>query len=188
MTLNQFIKEFGMSKIIGVVKSIKKNTVASGPSTGKPYYKVMLDDKLLFAWTWPVIKDIKLGAAAEIVVEKAKKGDYLNILSSIPIVSADDNMSEHEDEVPFDKDEEPEDNIKTIEDQEKSYRAPQAAPPRSFNSNPEITRMSALKTAIEYLAYCKPTDTSKWKPVSDQELIECAEVLAKYIFTGELES
>jgi len=139
-TLSQFVKEFGMTKLTGRIDNIKKDTVKSGKSEGKAYYRVTLDsDQLLIAWSWEAIKDVKKGKQAEFTVEQ--KGNFPpTILSSIPII---DVYDDEPDDIISDEPEEEVEEKKEFKKKEQSYGE------KYTSNNPYISRMSAIKSSVD---------------------------------------
>ena len=193
-----------MSKIIERVTSIKKDTVKTGKSIGKPYYRVTLGDgNTAFVWSWPIIRDIKIGDTCELVVEQ--KGQFLNITAAAPIRSTADEIPS-DDEAPFEDEEnteevaegEPmEEEVKVkAKKSETIYHRPklnmsskddywQGKFEYDMVKDKNITRMSAMKSAIEYANYCKPTDVAKFKPLSEEDIILIADIFFNYFTTGK---
>lgn len=201
-----------MSKIIEKVTAIKKDTVKSGRSVGKPYYRVTLGNgDTAFAWSFDAIRGVKVGEMAELIVES--KGKFLNITNSVPVGSQAQEIPS-DDDVDF---EEEEDNDKATKvgwkDEEANpelkkdmVKGKNVFPYKDINKvesvaskddywqakfeydltkDKNITRMSAMKSAIEYANYCKPTDTAKFKTLSEEDIIYIAEIFFNYFTTGK---
>lgn len=197
-----------MSKIIERVTSIKKDTVKTGKSIGKSYYRVTLGDgNTAFVWSWPIIRDIKIGDTCELVVEQ--KGQFLNITAAAPIRSTADEIPS-DDDIDF-EDEEAKDAVtKTNWEEEpmeekvkvkiKEGEAPYRRPKLNMSNKDDywqgkfeydmvkdrnITRMSAVKAAVEYANYCKPIDAAKFKPLPEEDIILIADIFFNYFTTGK---
>ena len=195
-SLNKFIKEFGMSKIIEKITAIKKDTVKSGKNVGKPYYRVTLGNgDMAFAWSWPVIKDITVGQMAEMVIES--NGKFMNIKAAVPIQASGTDEIPSDDEAPFDEDVE----VEEVEEKKGKPITPRVSGYSVSNKDDywnakfehdiekdiAITRMSCLKTAVEYCNYCKPVDAAKFKPLTEEDVVSVAKLFFGYITTGKYE-
>ena len=197
-----------MSKIIERVTSIKKDTVKTGKGIGKSYYRVTLGDgNTAFVWSWPIIRDIKIGDTCELVVEQ--KGQFLNITAAAPIRSTADEIPS-DDEAPFEEEEDAEEIVEEPEEGGTEFRSKKVkrvltdagkVPYKKVGSKDDywqakfeydiakdkgITRMSAMKSAIEYANYCfASTDASKFKTLSEADIIYIAEIFFNYFTTGK---
>jgi len=200
-----------MTKVIQIVTDIKKGTVKSGRNAGKAFYKLFLDNgQTVFAWSWPVIKDIKKGQAAVLVLEEGK-GDYLSVKESAPLaesipsddvdsVEEDDDGTEEFGEEDVEETEEkqvtPSFRSKKVERVLKTAGVIPYKKPKSkdeywddkfqldLDKQVEIRRESCLKTAVEYASYCSVAEGQN--VLTEKEIIDIAKIFEAYV-TGQEE-
>lgn len=189
MNLENFIGVIGMSTLTATVVSVKKDTVKSGRNAGKTFYKVGLPgDQILYAWSFKAIEGIKKGEKAKFTVEKRPGSNYISILSAEPTDEdiEDEEMTNEDEEIsPFDDDED-DDEIEEEKSKPMAYEHKSSYTPRSDN-NPFITRMSALKSAIDYANYTAEFATDKQKALKESDILEIAKIFASFITSGEAE-
>jgi hypothetical protein len=161
MEVKDFEKKIGALTIMEVTGRVTGITKCTSKS-GKPYWKVAIsgNEHPLFAWSFGAITDIQIGSGARIEVEQ--RGDFLNVIKSEP-TSGPDDLSEPEP---------PAEKVKSN------------AWSRDSKDNPFITRMSALKTAVDYFNLRSGDGTGREAP-SIEEVIAIATRLVEFVETGE---
>lgn len=175
MEVKDFEKKIGgltIMEVIGRVIKISKEATKSG----KPYWKVYVDGQTnpLWAWSFPTIADVKIGDGARFEVEDRK--GFLHVVKAEPSAF---NVDPEEEDVTG------EGRISMKEDYDKAdqkkvglaaYRGPVT---RDSKDNPFITRMSALKTAVDYF-HLQPDSGP-----SLEEVVAVATRFVEFVETGE---
>jgi len=192
-----------MTDIIAGVTNIKKDTAQSGNT----FYKVTLDNgQVLFAWDYNHIRNIKIGQTAKFLVEKSKKGNFLQIRAS----ELADAPTEAE---PWDEEDRPSGesevgNEETVEDFDAPSQADNAEPgptktrkkavavrskddywqnkyDHDLEKDEHIGRMSAINSAAAYATYCAQFKGDGSEPITEEELLEIAKRFEQFAKTGK---
>jgi hypothetical protein len=181
MILKDFIGIIGdkvklTTKITSIKKDIAKN--------GRAFYRVGLGDgTVAFAWDWAHIKNAKLGQEADLEIEKKGNFLYIKNASSVLTDETEPTEIESEDPGPGEEDEIREDvrhgetgieeGKKKIEELRKTVKV------TMDGKDLAITRMSCLKTAVEYMQACGSTD------LIENDIIEIAQRFEDYVKNGK---
>lgn len=130
-----------MNKLTGLIDSITKGKVKTGPNIGKAFYIVTLDGgQKLYAWTFDAIRNIKAGNEAEFSLET--KGKYTHIVDSLPITNVNAETENPIEPEPIGDEDIPD--------------APTFTPKatNAKNNDEVISRQSALKSACSVSVGC----------------------------------
>jgi len=144
--------------------------------SGRPFYRILLDNgETIYAWSFNVIKDMKLGEAAEFSVDSGKDKRFLYVVNATPVESTTTPDFFKPDELDSEK-------VTEAEPVDDSLAPEPASKPAYKESTKEIqiARMSALKTAVEWATlYISDHLFNK------EEIIEAADRFVKFIVEGK---
>jgi hypothetical protein len=163
MEVKDFEKKIGALTIMEVIGRVTKITKDESKS-GKPYWKVTVDgnEQPLFVWSFGAIANVKINGGARFEVEQ--RGNFLHVIKAEPTTNLED-FSEPEDPT----------------------TPPEASKPkvtaRDAKDNPYITRMSALKTAVDYFNLVKANADAA--DPSLEEVVAVATRFVEFVETGE---
>jgi hypothetical protein len=162
MDFETFERKMGKMERLEVSGRISRVENAIGKS-GKPYWKVFIDghEKPLYVWFKNILDGMRPGGGANFEVED--RNGFLNVIKASPIG--------------------PDEHIMPDEDAPAPQLPP--APKKSWvvpdkQNNPYITRMSCLKTAVDFL-----TGGAVKVDPSIEDVIATAARFADYVETGD---
>lgn len=154
--------------VTGVIESITKDTTKTGKRVGQPYWKVKLHGlpDLFYVWQWPIIADSNIGQEVDLAIDSSDDGRFQRVVECVPVLRDGDN---------------PKNPIETT-----------AAPARAASDNRHdsrgsgnnqyINRMSALKTAVEFISINCDTASAT---ASLEDAVTVAKRFCDYIEKGE---
>jgi len=154
--------------VTGFVETITSDVTKSGKNAGAKYWKLKLRglDDTFFVWQWPIIADVNKGQEVDLAIDDSGDARFQRVIECVPVIREGVEPP-----------------------QEKTIEAPSPAPrPVSENqyqpkgsrsdNNPYIARMSALKTAVEFL-------NAKDIGATMEDVVACAMRFNTYIERGE---
>jgi hypothetical protein len=149
--------------VSGFIESIRADVTKTGKNVGTKYWKVSLRglDDTFFVWQWPIIADVRVGQEVDLAVD-TKDDRFQRVIECVPIIRAGETE-------------------KTIEP---TPPAPESVSRKPFVSsgdsknNQYISRMSVLKTAVDFT-------NNKDMGCTIEDVIATAKRLFEFVETGD---